>query len=237
MLYIIGLGLNKNSITEEGKQALKKCKKIYLENYTVKFPYSQNTLEKSLKRKLISLGREKVESDFLISEAKKQNIALLVYGSPLFATTHTTILEDCQEAKIKTKIIFNSSIFDAISLTGLQLYKFGKIASMPQWETNFKPDSFLNLVLQNQKSNSHSLILIDIDLSSKEALAQLQQSINKKPIKLSKILICSRLGTSQEKIYYNTLKNLKNLTIKEPFCIIIPSKLHFTEEDFLKNFN
>ena len=64
-----------------------------------------------------------------------------------------------------------------------------------------------------------------------------QQSINKKPIKLSKILICSRLGTSQEKIYYNTLKNLKNLTIKEPFCIIIPSKLHFTEEDFLKNFN
>ena len=230
------MGLNQNSLTKEGKEAIKISKKVYLENYTVKFPYKIKDLEKEIGKKLIPLGREYVESDFLITEAKKQTISLLIYGSPLFATTHATIIDDCNHAKIKTNIIFNASIFDAISITGLQLYKFGKILSMPKWQKNFKPDSFIDYIIENQKTNSHSLILIDIGLNSKEALSQLEQSLTKRKIKLNKILICERLGTKHGKIHYTQLSKLKKLDIKEPFCIIVPSKLHFTEEDFLKNF-
>ena len=44
MLYIIGLGLNIKGISKEGLEAVKRCKKIYLENYTIDFPYSSSEL-------------------------------------------------------------------------------------------------------------------------------------------------------------------------------------------------
>ena len=40
MLYIIGLGLNFDGISKFGLGVVKKCKKVYLENYTVDFPYN-----------------------------------------------------------------------------------------------------------------------------------------------------------------------------------------------------
>jgi len=96
MLYLIGLGLNEKGISKQGLEALDKCKKIYLESYTVDFPYSIEELEKVIEKKIIPANREKVENLSIVEEAKKENIALLVYGSPLFATTHITLI---QEAK------------------------------------------------------------------------------------------------------------------------------------------
>ena len=46
MLYLIGLGLNERGISLEGIEAIRKCKEIYLENYTIEFPYSAQGLEK-----------------------------------------------------------------------------------------------------------------------------------------------------------------------------------------------
>ena len=48
MLYIIGLGLNVKGITKEGLDAIKRCKKVYLENYTVDFPYTIHQLNLEL---------------------------------------------------------------------------------------------------------------------------------------------------------------------------------------------
>ena len=39
MLYIIGLGLNVRGMSLEGKDAVKKCRKVYLENYVSKLIY------------------------------------------------------------------------------------------------------------------------------------------------------------------------------------------------------
>lgn len=233
MLYIIGLGLNENGISQQGLEALKKCKKIYLENYTVNFPYSINELEKNIKIKVIPANREFVESDRLIKESKKEDIALLVYGSPLTATTHISLIQDAKNNKIKYEIIYSASIFDAIAETGLQIYKFGKITSMPKWKDNFKPVSFLEIIKENKKINAHSLILMDIDLEFDDAIKQLLDSgIEKK----EKIIICSGLGTKNSRIFYKEIKDLKNIKIRKPYCIIIPGKMHFMEEEFLKGF-
>ena len=70
MLYLIGLGLNEKGITIEGLEAIKKCNKIYLESYTIDFPYEIKKLEKIINKKIITLKREDVEGDFLIKEAK-----------------------------------------------------------------------------------------------------------------------------------------------------------------------
>jgi diphthine synthase len=238
MLYLIGLGLNEKGISLEGKEALKKCRRVYLENYTVNFPYSFKKLEKSLGKKFIELQRKDVESEMLIKEARKQNIALLVYGCPLFATTHMSLILGAEEARVKTKIIYSTSVFDTIAETGLQLYKFGKITSMPKWEAHFQPESFMEYVEQNQSIKAHSLILIDIGLSFEDSLEELKISCKDRNFYIDNLIVCSRMGTENAKIFYGTLEKLKKKAkkIESPFCFIIPGEMHFLEKEAVERF-
>ncbi len=236
MLYLIGLGLNEKGISLEGIEALKKCKKIYLENYTVDFPYSFDKLEKIIGKKIISADRNFVEDmKVLLEESKKGNVALLIYGSPLTATTHISLTEEARKKNIGCEIIYGASIFDAIAETGLQIYKFGKVTSMPKWQESFSPTSFMKIVKENQKINSHSLILIDIGLEIEDAISELEESAKKEKVKMENIVVCSRLGTKDKKIFYGGVNRLKKIEIKKPYCMIIPGKLHFIEEEVLKN--
>jgi diphthine synthase len=240
MLYLIGLGLNVEGISQEGLKIVKKCKKVYLENYTIGFPYSEGELRDNLDiRKIISANREFIESEKIVDEAKKLDVALLIYGSPLTATTHISLIEEAKRLNIRYKIIYSGSVLDAVAGTGLQVYKFGKIASMPKWDEkkNFTPDSFMETVKENQSINAHSLILIDIGLDFQIALEQLKKSSEKYNIKLSKIIVCQQLGNKHEKIHYKTIKELEEFTgVREPYCIIIPGKLHFLEKQMLESF-
>jgi diphthine synthase len=234
MLYLIGLGLNKQGISQQGLEAINRCKKIYLENYTVEFPYSKKELEKVIGKEIEDADRDKVESDCLIKEAKKRDIALLVYGSPLTATTHISLVQEAKKQKVKFRVIYNASVFDAVAETGLQIYKFGKIASMP----SFEADSFTEVIKENQRINAHSLILVDIGLEFNRAVDTLKKLIKNKKINISKIVVCSRLGCEDKNIYYNKIENLKDRgdAVKSPFCFIIPGKLHFMEKEVLENF-
>jgi len=233
MLYLIGTGLNEKGISQEGLEAIKKCKSgnIYLESYTVEFPYSFDKLEKVIGKRIIVLDREKVENEDLIKKAKRENICLLVYGCPLFATTHISLLLDAKKLGAKIKIIYSASIFDAIAETGLELYKFGKISSMPKWQEHFTPESFLDYVKENQAIGAHSLILIDIGLEFKNALGELEKTSKNKNLKIDKIIVCSNMGGEKSKICYGKISNLKKEKIKTPFCFIIPDKMHFVEQD------
>lgn len=231
MLYLIGLGLNEKGVSLEGQEALKKCSKIYLEGYTVDFPYIVKDLERILGKKVEVINRDKVESDLIIKEAEKEDVALLVYGSPLFATTHISLIMDAEASKVKTRIIYSASVFDALAETGLQLYKFGKTSSMPKQDADF-----LKYVKENIKIKAHSLILVDIGLSFENVLEKLEKEAKKSKIKIDKIVVCSCLGTEDTKIYYSSIENLKHKKIKAPFCFIIPSELHFLEKGALERF-
>ncbi|MFA4953096.1 MAG: diphthine synthase [Candidatus Pacearchaeota archaeon] len=236
MLYLIGLGLNVDGISQFGMEVVKKCKRVYLENYTVDFPYSVGELQEVFDKKIIPADREKIESLEIVDEARKMDVALLIYGSPLTATTHISLIQEAKACNVKYKVIYNASVLDAVAETGLQIYKFGKIASMPQWqkEKNFTPTSFMEIVKENNSINAHSLILVDIGLEFQDALNQLEKSAKEHKIKLDKILVCSKLGTRYRKIFYEKMGNLFSENIEAPFCFIIPGKLHFVEEEMLR---
>ena len=232
---LIGLGLNLGSLSLEALNEIKKADKIYIENYTVELPYNAEELEKLIGKRIILLTRTLVENEKFVEEAKEKEIALLVYGSPLIATTHISLILKCKKEAIEHRIIHNASIFDAISETGLQFYKFGKTASMPKWETNYKPESFIEIIKDNQKINAHSLLLIDIGLSFSQALKQFEEALgnSKLKTKLKKLVVCSQLGTEKSKIYYDSVESLYEKEVYAPFCFIIPSKLHFLEEEVI----
>ncbi|MFQ5531743.1 MAG: diphthine synthase [Candidatus Nanoarchaeia archaeon] len=238
MLYIIGLGLNKDGISKFGLKAVSKCKRVYLEKYTVDFPYNLQELKEVIGKKVVEADREFVEGLSIVDEAEKMNVALLVYGSPLTATTHISLIQEAKRLGVRYKVIYSASILDAVAETGLQLYKFGKVASMPKWDGSrgFAPDSFMKLVQENMSMKAHSLILADIGLEFEDAIKQLEESAKNYKINLKKIVVCSRLGVKGRKIIYGDIEGLKDSKIKSPYCIIIPSKLHFIEKEVLEEF-
>lgn len=233
MLYLIGLGLNEKGYSREAYDAIQKADEIYVDTYTIEFPYNLSELMKQFKRKkFIPAGREFVEGMGFLNKAKKENIGLLVYGSPLVATTHSVIIKEALAKKIKIKIIHAGSILDAVAETGLQAYKFGRTTSLP----NFPADSYMDVVKENLKQKAHTLILVDIGLKFQAALERLEEDSKNKKIKLNKIIVCERLGLKDSNIYYNNSNKLKSKRVKAPFCFIIPGKFHFLEEEFLRNF-
>jgi len=234
MLYIIGLGLNVEGISVQGLEILKRCKKIYLENYTVDFPYSEGELNEKLGlKKLYPADREFIESEKIVDEAKKMDVALLVYGSPLTATTHISLINEAKRLGIKCKVIYSASIIDAVAETGLQLYKFGKVTSIPKFEA----ESFMEVIKENNSINAHTLILADIGLDFQDALEKLKTATANHNFKLEKIIVCQRLGTKNSKIFYKNIKDFEEFTgVRSPFCFIIPGKLHFLEREYLNGF-
>jgi len=231
MLYLIGLGLSLKSLSIEAIESIKKCKKVYLEAYTADIPYTVKELESITKKQIILKSRQEIENENIVSESKNSNIALLVYGSPLTATTHISLIIKARKEKVKLKVIHNASIFDAVSESGLQLYKFGKTASLPAWSNNYKPTSFIETIKENKKINAHTLVLVDIGLEYQKALSQLEEAYP--IINAQKIVVCEKLGTEKPKIFYGKTDALKKHNISKLFCFIIPAKLHFIEEEAL----
>jgi len=230
MFYLIGLGLDLGNLSREAREIVFSAKEVYLENYTVDFPYNIKELGDELSRELTPADRENVESFKVLEGAEKEDVVLLVYGSPLTATTHITLIQEAKMKSINYRILFNASVFDAVAETGLQLYKFGKIASMPGFEAN----SYLDIVKENEKMGAHTLILVDIGMNFKSAVERLGKDLETKGLVLGKIVACSSLGTSESKIAYGKIEILKDLDFKNPFCFVVPGKLHFVEEEFLE---
>ena len=236
MLYLIGLGLNdEKDITIKGLEAIKKCKEIYLENYTSKLQVSKEDLEKFYKKKIIEANRNLIENNFgeIIKKSKKINIALLIIGDVFSATTHISIYNRCKEFNCKVEVINNSSILNAVGITGLELYKFGKITSIPFDLNVTTPIEVINF---NLKNDLHSLILLDLDIEKNRFLTIKEscEYLIKNNIK-EKIIACARLGIKNFIIKYGSLERIKDINFgKPPYCLIIPSKnLHFVEEESL----
>ena len=237
--------MTQNSLPADALETLKSCDKIYLESYTVNFPYPIKNLESQYNIKIQELSRQQVEDESILQEAKNSNVAFLVYGDSLSATTHIQLILSAKKQNIPYKIFHNASILTTIAETGLSLYKFGKTASMPNWaEHTNKPTSFMNYIKENQSINAHTLMLTDIELEIKNAITQLQKSSRETDTPLpKKIIAISNAGTSNQKIFYDTPENLALLDNRQPttgnridmpFCLIIPTKLHFIEEEALE---
>lgn len=235
MLLLVGAGIS-GDLTLAGIEEMKKCDIIYAEVYTnpgigEKLPAMESKIGKHIE----ILGREKVESSFLILEAINKRIALIVSGDPLIATTHVVLAAECRKRNIPIKVIHNSSIYTvAPARAGLQMYKFGKTASLVNPRENYKPTSSLEIIRENLKRGLHTLVLTDTEpkpMTVKAALEQLKE--------FELVVVLSRLGEEDEQITFGSIaelaKNAKELG-EPPFTLIIPAKLHIVEEEYLEWF-
>jgi diphthine synthase len=209
-----------------------------LENYTSKLINTKTQdLEKLYNKKIILADRNLVEnSDEIIKASKTKNTALLVIGDPFGATTHINLILEAKKQNIKVKIIHNTSILNAIGEIGLELYKFGHITSIPFNNKDIKTP--IEIFNKNYKNNLHTLFLLDLDPKNEKYMT-VNQAIDfllKNKIKQDILAVgCAAIGSEKPEIKADKLVNLKDHNFeKYPQCLIIPSKLHFVEEETLK---
>ena len=246
MLALIGIGLAEpGDVSVKGYNIAKQSDKIYLESYTSKLACSHEELEKFYGKKILLANRTFVEDGKqLLSEAQTQNVALLVIGDPLCATTHWDILTRAKEQGILTRVVHNASIMNAIGVTGLQVYKFGKTTSIPFPTEKFEPETAYDVILQNKAIGAHTLILLDLRpdenryMSVNEAIEILRKIDRRRDehgfTAGDWCVGIARLGFPDQKIVAGTVIEVSDVNFgPAPHALIVPAKLHFLEEEAL----
>lgn len=165
-LWLIGIGPGDlEHMTERARSVARRCKKRYLEGYTAVLPTDQEALLESVVGPWERLMRPSVESpEALLDESRNDSVALLVVGDPMQATTHIDLEARCMEEGIAFEVIPGMSATSlAVSLSGLQSYKFGRQVTLPYPYGDYLATSPLEMILRNLESGLHTLVLLDLD--------------------------------------------------------------------------
>jgi diphthine synthase len=239
-LYIIGLGLHdQKDITLKGLELIKKSDEVFIEYYTSKLACSIKELEELYGKKVNIADRKFIEilsDEKIVKPALEKNISVLVIGDPFSATTHIDLMQRAKKTGVHVEIVNNASVLNAVGITGLELYKFGKVTSIPFGNENIKtPIDVFNI---NKNVGMHTLFLLDLNpkenkyMTINEAITYLIK--NGVDENLTAIGL-AELGSNSAIIKSATLKKLKDLIFdKFPQCLIIPGNLHFMEEEMLE---
>lgn len=248
MFYLIGLGLfDSEDISLKGINTLKNADKIYAEFFTSRlFGSNIEEIEKIINKKIIILNRQEVEEETpFLKEAKTSNIALITGGDPLIATTHSEFLVKAHKENIPYQVIHASSILSsAPAISGLQAYKFGKVTTIPFPLENYFPKSPYQAIETNMDNNFHTLVLLDIQADKSkymtvneglEYLMKIYETEKQGKITPNTLAVgIARVGSKDNIIKADYIKNLIKYDFGGPLhCIIIPSKLHIVEAEYL----
>jgi diphthine synthase len=250
MLYLIGLGVyDEKDLSIRGLETIKNCSEIYAEFYTNRFSGSQSNLETLIGKKIILLKRGDLEErpqDNVLKNSVDIDVALLVSGDPMVATTHIDLILRAKKLGIPYRIIHSSSVYSAVGEAGLQIYKYGKTASLVYPEKNYFPTSPYDILRENQKNGLHTLFLLDIKAEENRFMS-VNEAINllleiekqKKEGLFSPETLCigvARLGGVTMIKAGKASEIAKKDFGKPPHSLIVPGILHFMEKEALELF-
>ncbi|GAB6033022.1 diphthine synthase [Chamberlinius hualienensis] len=254
MLYLIGLGLgDPEDITVKGLNIIKKAKRVLLESYTSVL-YDESKLEAFYGRQVERLDRDAVENDDktneFLDDAQTDDVAFLVVGDPLGATTHADLLLRAKKRNISYSVIHNASILTAVGCCGLQLYSLGETVSIVMWTDDWQPDSYFDKIEENASRGLHTLCLLDIKmkertienlmrnrpvyepprfLTASQAAKQLltiieRRTENGRTLVVNRNSRCvglARVGSPEQNIVYTTLEEMINIDLGPPLHSLV----------------
>lgn len=245
MLYLVGLGLGSNGyLTRRAMEVIMRSDKAYLDTYTSLLePELVEELRGILGSRLIEADRGLLEdgASRIIEEAGESDVAILVPGDPLIATTHISIIVEAARRGIGYQVIHGVSAHSAlISASCLQAYKFGKIVTIPK--DGVGVETCYKAILENMERGLHTLILLDtadggLDIQSAiRMLMRVEDEAGMGLMTPDRLVIClARIGFGDEFRWAGSLAEaLERSYPPPPHSIILPGSLHFSEADALK---
>src|SRR5919107_520167 len=246
MLWFVGIGINGHrGLSIEALDVLRKCDIVYIERFTgalteVDLQGLNSLLEvptKPVQRWFVEDGRD------LLETARTKDVALVTYGDPLIATTHSELHSRAAKNSIKTAILHSASgITSIIGESGLHVYKFGRMTTM--MSELHSAVTVYNTIFQNLLAGSHTLILTEYSHNdeSKEPFfldpsSVFKMLLDSEQAQKHKIfsgdtfaVVASRVGMQDQKIISGKVKSLMKVEFGiGPHSVIVTGALHFTE--------
>ncbi|WP_415283250.1 diphthine synthase [Candidatus Nitrososphaera sp. FF02] len=251
MLWLVGAGINGyKGLSLHAVDVLKKCDIVFVERFTSALADSDiaginaaiGKEVRPVQRWFVEDGRE------ILDAAKEKQVALVTYGDPLIATTHTELRARAAKASIKTAVLHAASgIASIMGECGLHMYKFGRTVTMMS-----EPKSALsvyNIVFDNLLAGNHTLILTEYSHDEKtgrpffldpstvlKMLLDTEKDVRYHIISEETfVIVASRLGADDQRIAAGKVKSLAGVGFGDgPHSVIIPGSMHFTEEEALE---
>ena len=245
MLFLVGIGLTGKDLSLRAIDVCKRCE-LMVDRYTCLVDDDHINLIKSLsgKKDVKVLGRSDMEEGAkdIISRASTQDVAVLIGGDPLMATTHKILFIEAKKQGVKVNIIHSASVLTAaIGESGLDFYRFGAISTIPKWSAHYTPVSFYETLRKNRQNGLHSLLLLDYSqelaasLSIKEAIGILkkaEESYKSGIIKDdTKIIVLNRLSSEDSESIFTSVAKAMSLELGGPSVIIVPAGMTDIEKE------
>ena len=240
-LTLVSVGLSSHmDLSLRALEAARSAHHVYAEEYTMRLDTTVEALEVTIGRPITPLPRGGMEEEAprLLETAENSDIAVLVGGDALAATTHVSLLVDATRRRIPVKVVHGSSVFTAIAETGLSLYKFGRVVTVPLPEKG-PVDTVLRTLKENAEHGLHTLLLLDLDvpagryLTVPEAITLLEKTGE---FPLGTLMVAAaRLGSDSQIIRADSALNLRDADYGgPPYALVVPGQLHFLEEEALQ---
>jgi diphthine synthase len=246
MLWFVGTGINGyRGLSIAALEILRKCDIVYIERFTSALSEVDiQGLNSLLEMHTIPVQRWFVEDGRdLLEAARTKDVALITYGDPLIATTHSELHSRAAKNSIKTAILHSASgITSIIGESGLHVYKFGRMVTMMS-----EPHSAVtvyNTIFQNLLGGNHTLILTEYSHNDerKEPFFLDPYSVFKMLLDAEQAhkheifsddtfaVVASRVGMQDQKITSGKVKSLLKVEFGiGPHSVIVTGALHFTE--------
>jgi diphthine synthase len=254
-LWLIGLGPgNLEYMSKYANDIANACSKRFLEGYTAILPPEQEEMLEDLVGDWERIMRPDVENpDNLLKLAKDVPVALLIVGDPMQATTHVDLESRCDELGINFNIVPGiTATALAVSLSGLQSYRFGRQVTIPFSYGDYLPCSPLEMICNNYENNLHTLVLLDLDptgmgldkptpMMPNEAVSLLQKMADKilqKPSQLKRLddpvnewsgILLTDISMEEQKVSAGSLSQLSKFKGGWIHCMIIPASMNQNE--------
>ena len=249
-LWLIGIGPGDlDHITERAKRVAKGCSKRYLEGYTAILPPIEEKRLEAVVGPWERLMRDGVESpENMLDEARVGSVALLVVGDPMQATTHIDLEERCAEEGIGFHVIPGlTATALAVSLSGLQSYRFGRQVTIPFSDGEYLPTSPFEMICKNKEAGMHTLALLDLDptgmgleqprpMTPREAVDHLVR-MNERSEEFNQLvedwqgLLLSDLGTEEERVVSGKMRSLSQIEGGHIHALIIAAEFSGMEAE------
>ena len=244
-------------MTADAIEHARACDFRFLEGYTATLPEDQEGGLESLvgpwKRAMRPMVEEPSE---ILSLAREKSVALMVVGDPMQATTHVDLESHCAEQGIDFSVIPGLSATSlAVSLSGMQSYRFGRQVTLPFAYGDYLPTSPLEMIDSNYTNNLHTLVLLDLDptgmgvdtpqpMQPKQVVEVLKSMYEKlvdhegtvrdsmtTPIGNWDAILLSDLGTADQRIVSGDLNDIAKLSDGRIHCLILPAEFAGLERE------
>ena len=246
MLRICGLGIYNK--LDADVVALLRGSDIFLERYTFRISDGQlREIEEAIGKRIVELDRGSLEerAGEFVRKASDKDIALLVGGDPLIATTHKILYLEAIGVGVKIEVVHSSSIFTAaIGESGLDFYRFGEVCTIADWKEGYRPVSFYDKLSCNFGNNMHTLILLDYDsvqarsMDHKEALRIMLDAESSKAKGIisreGMLIVMTDIGSDGMRLLYKRVNELLDMDLDYGMCcFILHAELSEIEKEML----